>query len=107
MEKYQLSKRQQYHLIRLEKSITLTEIASVINKSVSLLSKYERGQDIALDTVRAYEDYIDEVNGVTRRKEAKNTKERIEQKLDELASIVANISEQTENISRKLDQING
>ncbi|HCC94923.1 MAG TPA: hypothetical protein DEQ26_11485 [Flavobacteriaceae bacterium] len=106
MEEYKLSKRQQYHLNRLEKNITLTEIAGAINKSVSLLSKYERGQDIALDTVRAYEDYIDQVNGVTRNKKAKNTKERIEQKLDELASIVANISEQTENISRKLDQIN-
>ncbi|MFS0980791.1 helix-turn-helix domain-containing protein [Enterococcus casseliflavus] len=106
MEEYKLSKRQQYHLNRLEKNITLTEIASVINKSVSLLSKYERGQDIALDTVRAYQDYIDQINGVTRKKEVKNTKERIEKKLDDLASIVKNISKQTENISRKLDQIN-
>ena len=107
MEEYKISKRQQYHLNRLEKSITLTEIAGAINKSVSLLSKYERGQDIAYGTVRAYEDYIDHINGVSRKKEVKNTKERIEQKIDELASIVKNISEQTENISRKLDQIHG
>lgn len=95
MEDYKLSKRQQYHLMRLEKNITLTEIAGSINKSVSLLSKYERGLDIAVDTVRAYEAYIEQIDGVIRKKEALSTNERIEQKIDELAVMVASINEWT------------
>lgn len=98
MEDYKLSKRQQYHLMRLEKNITLTEIADAINKSVSLLSKYERGLDIAVNTVRAYEDYIEQIDGVKRKKETLSANERIEQKIDELTLMVASINEQTTKI---------
>lgn len=98
MEDYKLSKRQQYHLMRLEKDITLTEIAGAINKSVSLLSKYERGLDIAFSTVRAYEEYIDQIDSVKRKKETLSANERIEQKIDELKLMVASINEQTTKI---------
>ena len=98
MEDYKLSKRQQYHLMRLEKNITLTEIAGAINKSVSLLSKYERGLDIAFSTVRAYEEYIDQIDGDKRKKETLSANERIEQKIDELTLMVASINEQTTKI---------
>ncbi|MBF0009828.1 helix-turn-helix domain-containing protein [Enterococcus casseliflavus] len=98
MEDYKLSKRQQYHLMRLEKNITLTEIAGAINKSVSLLSKYERGLDIAFSTVRAYEEYIDQIDSVKRKKETLSANERIEQKIDELKLMVASINEQTTKI---------